>query len=308
VNTDGSGFTNLHNFAAGNGANPQAGLIISGNTLYGTTYYQSAYPGGGSGYGTVFAINTDGSGFTNLHSFTGGTDRGYPTGGLVLSGNTLYGTTLNGSVFAINTNGASFTNLYSFTPTYEYTNSDGANPGAGLILSSNTLYGTTENGGLGGYGTVFAIYTDGTGFTNLHNFTATTNFPYNVNGDGANPYTALVLSGNTLYGTAPGGGIYGKGTVFGVALGSSSTPPPFRITSIVQSGNNIVLTWTTPGGTTNQLQVTGGAAGGSYATNGFNNLGPQMIIGGNSAVTTNYTDTGGATNKPARYYRVRLVP
>ena len=46
------------------GANPYAGLILSGNTLYGT-----ASDGGSSGNGTVFAVNTDGTGFTNLHSF-----------------------------------------------------------------------------------------------------------------------------------------------------------------------------------------------------------------------------------------------
>ena len=49
------------------GAYPHAGLILSGNTLYGT-----AYGGGSSGNGTVFAVNTDGTGFTNLYSFTGG--------------------------------------------------------------------------------------------------------------------------------------------------------------------------------------------------------------------------------------------
>src|SRR4051812_33640858 len=47
------------------GGNPRAGLILSGNTLYGTTQN-----GGNSGYGTVFAVNIDGTGFTNLHSFT----------------------------------------------------------------------------------------------------------------------------------------------------------------------------------------------------------------------------------------------
>jgi hypothetical protein len=86
------------------------------------------------------------------------------------------------------------------------------------------------------------------------------------------------------------------------------TPPPFQITSILQSGNNIVLTWTTPGGSTNQVQATNGGSAGSYLTNGFTNLGAQLFIGGSGAVTTNYTDAGGATNKPARYYRVRLVP
>ena len=41
------------------------GLILSGNTLYGTAYY-----GGSAGNGTVFALNTNGTGFTTLHTFT----------------------------------------------------------------------------------------------------------------------------------------------------------------------------------------------------------------------------------------------
>src|SRR5258706_15955235 len=70
-------FTTLYSFTAistnasgvytnSDGANPVAGLItnLSGSTLYGTAAY-----GGSSGDGTVFAVNTDGTGFTNLHSF-----------------------------------------------------------------------------------------------------------------------------------------------------------------------------------------------------------------------------------------------
>jgi len=63
-------FTVLHSFiAVSDGASPYAGLITNllGNTLYGTTGY-----GGSSGQGTVFKVNMDGTGFTNLHSFTTG--------------------------------------------------------------------------------------------------------------------------------------------------------------------------------------------------------------------------------------------
>src|ERR1035437_4168022 len=58
--------TTLHSFAGSpsDGARPTAGLILSGNTLYGT-----AFQGGSSGAGMVFTVNTDGTGFTNLHSF-----------------------------------------------------------------------------------------------------------------------------------------------------------------------------------------------------------------------------------------------
>src|SRR5439155_10942965 len=60
-------FTDLDtNYFNSDGAGPH-GLILSGNPLYGT-----ASEGGSSGNGTVFAVNTDGTGFTHLHSFTAG--------------------------------------------------------------------------------------------------------------------------------------------------------------------------------------------------------------------------------------------
>src|SRR6266567_3611176 len=96
-------FTTLHSFAAApaayytnnnsDGAHP-LGLITnsSGTTLYGT-----AYNGGSSSNGTVFAVNTDGTGFTTLHSFTY-SDGAYPNVGLILSGKILYGTTGQGGL------------------------------------------------------------------------------------------------------------------------------------------------------------------------------------------------------------------
>jgi uncharacterized repeat protein (TIGR03803 family) len=60
----------LYSFTAVNsntnldGASPGP-VFVWGNTLYGT-----AGSGGRSGRGTIFAVSTDGSGFTNLHSFT----------------------------------------------------------------------------------------------------------------------------------------------------------------------------------------------------------------------------------------------
>ena len=95
--------------------------------------------------------------------------------------------------------------------------SDGNFPAAGLILSSNTLYGTTVNGGNVDDGMVFAIDISGTNFTVLHHFTARYHAPY-TNSDGGNPYAALILSGNTLYGTASDGGSGNAGTVFALNL------------------------------------------------------------------------------------------
>ncbi|MGO8836170.1 MAG: choice-of-anchor tandem repeat GloVer-containing protein [Limisphaerales bacterium] len=210
VNTNGTDFKTLYSFT--DGANPVAGLILSGNTLYGTA------SGNGINYdGTVFAVNTDGTGFTNLYSFTGDSDGGAPYAGLILSGNTLYGTTAGwgytgstGTVFAINTDGTGFKTLHNFSG-----GNDGAYPQTSLILSGNTLYGTTSAGGISNNGTVFAVNTDGAGFTTLYSFTALSGF--GTNSDGAIP-NGLILSGNTLYGTTYEGGANDDGTIFALKL------------------------------------------------------------------------------------------
>ena len=228
-NTDGSDFMTLHSFTAtgpptyynSDGASPEAPLVASSNTLYGTGSL-----GGNSGAGTVFAVNVDGTGFRTLHSFSN-SDGANPHGDLLLSSNMLYGTTAfgangfnpfsysgSGTVFALKTDGTSFATLHYFAATNEefstgfHTNSDGASPLGGLTLSGNTLYGTAAYGGSSGKGTVFKVSTDGTGFMTLHNFTET---------DGANPQAPLILCSNTLYGTAAYGGSSGKGTVFKVS-------------------------------------------------------------------------------------------
>jgi uncharacterized repeat protein (TIGR03803 family) len=242
LNTNGAGFTNLYTFSPvvfyspgvytnTDGADSYGQLVLSGNTLYGTTE-----AGGFNGEGTVFAVNTDGTGFTNLHNFsatvytgfTSNSDGAIPSAGLVLSGNTLYGTTSTGgsfgggTVFAVNTDGTGFTNLYNFSLDYD---PPGGLSNRGLksrlVFSNNILYGTTIVGGSSSNGTVFALNTDGTGFTNLHSFSP---LVQDTNSDGAAPKAGLILSGDTLYGTATvGGSIYtgtGRnalgGTVFAV--------------------------------------------------------------------------------------------
>ena len=77
----------------------------------------------------------------------------FPYGGLVLSGNNLYGTAedggidRNGSVFAITTNsvnGSGFRLVYTLTGG----TADGGFPTAGLVVSGGVLYGTATIGGL----------------------------------------------------------------------------------------------------------------------------------------------------------------
>jgi len=192
INTDGTGYTTLHDFISTEGTTPTGALLVSGNRLYGT-----ASMGGSSGSGTVFALNTDGTVFRILHDFSSGTnsDGAHPQGALVgaltLSSNTLYGTTTSGTVFAVNTDGSGFRTLHSV----------GGYITGSLVLWGVKLYGTTLSGNgtmPWGNGTIFALNIDGTGFHTVHSFDPQTSVllgpPYTaMNQDGANPNT-LILS------------------------------------------------------------------------------------------------------------------
>jgi hypothetical protein len=80
----------------------------------------------------------------------------------------------------------------------------------------------------------------------------------------------------------------------------------FRVLSITRQGNDVQLTWPAVGGHNFVVQSTAGSNG-SY-TNDFTNLSSTITISGIGESTTNYVDVGGATNAPARYYRIRLDP
>ncbi len=276
-------FTTLHSFTgSGDGSNPYGGLVLSGNTFYGTA------SGGSVGYGTVFAIHTDGTGFTNLHNFNTSSDGANPQAGLILSGNTLYGTTSAGgsssagTVFAINTDGTGFTNLHSFI-----SGSDGANPYAGLILSDNTLYGTARSGGSSQYGTIFAVHTDGTGFTTLHSFS------YNGIPGGGQPYGGLILSGNILYGTASSGGssINNNGTVFAVNINGTG------FTTLHNFSAHFAPNYTNSDGASPQagLILSGNTLYGTAAGGGSSNWGTVFAVNTDGTGFTNiYSFTGGS--------------
>jgi hypothetical protein len=77
-------------------------------------------------------------------------------------------------------------------------------------------------------------------------------------------------------------------------------PAPYKITGIVRTNNNILITWKTTGGATNIVQVSG-----SLSTN-FVNLSAPIIAAGSGSVSTNYLDVNGATNR-LRYYHVKFT-
>ncbi len=219
------------------GVNPFEGVVLSGNTLYGT-----AQGGGVWGSGTLFAVHTDGTGFTNFHSFgeLSSFDGYNPSGTLVLSGDSLYGTTsgggtsFGGMLFRINTDGTAYSSVSSL-------DGSGTDPEGTLFLSGATFYGTMAQDGGAGSGTIFEVNTNGTGFTTLYTFNGASrdNGGYYTNSDGVSPRAGLVLSGTNLYGTASYGGTTGFGTVFSVstngtafkALHTFTAPPLSQFTN-----------------------------------------------------------------------------
>jgi uncharacterized repeat protein (TIGR03803 family) len=209
--------------SASDGVNPHAPLVYAGSgVFYGTTYN-----GGASSSGTVYELVDSGGTWTEtvLYSFSGGSDGSNPHSGLVIDGSgVLYGTTVlggshgKGVVYSLTSaGGGSWTEavLHNF----KTGTNDGEQPRAGVIFgsSTSTLYGATVYGGssancTNGCGTVYELTYSGGSWTEtiLYSFTGSTS------SDGAEPYSDLIYSGGTLYGTTYVGGASNNGTVYSV--------------------------------------------------------------------------------------------
>lgn len=239
--TDGaSGWTQtvLHAFTfSSDGAEPSGPPLLINSTLYGL-----GTKGGRDGYGTVYKINTDKSGFTVLHHFDG-SDGAYPFGRLITDATgTLYGVTFSGgtgscaygetcgTVFRINQDGSGFSSIYSFQGIAD---SDGFGPVSGLTLVNGALFGTTMYGGLNacgssssptGCGTVYQLTPTASGYqeTVLYKFTPTGfRTP-------PGPSGLLYNGSGTFYGTTSNGGSCvnnlfpdGCGTIFLITTAGS---------------------------------------------------------------------------------------
>jgi len=257
----------LHDFSSldsntgtnADGALPSGGLILAGNTLFGT-----ASAGGAGGAGVVFSLDFIHGDFSVLHDFTPldpvtatNDDGAYPFAGLTLSNGMLYGTTVAGGtggkgvVYSLRDDGTGFAVLHNFSAIDSVTgvNADGAAPCASVALSGNCLYGTTSAGGANANGTVFSLPVGGGQFQVLHAFTAMDPVTA-TNRDGAFPVAGLLALGNLLYGTAFGGGPGAAGTVFGVAM-------PAMVTNIVPGADGSITLYFLGGpNSTNVVQST----------------------------------------------------
>ena len=215
IGVEGGDSAVLKHFTGDDGATVGGGLVVAGSTLYGATGNGGKYGGG-----SLFRIHTDGSGFALIKSYgaPGTLDQGtHPAGDLALSGETLYGCTINGSrdrsgtVFKIRTDGSGYVVLHEFSG-----GDDGWAPRTSLVLDSDTLYGTTYYGGVDngqcqyGCGTLFKVRTDGTGFATLKKFSGM--------GDGSTLLMGRLAVGDAaIYGATDSGGGLNMGVLFSLS-------------------------------------------------------------------------------------------
>jgi uncharacterized repeat protein (TIGR03803 family) len=205
------------------GAEPTGGLLFdTAGNIFGTAFAGGNPTCQGQTCGTVFELTPTSGGWTEttLYAFKGGSDGGYPNGGLVSdSEGNLFGTSGGGAygygtVFELTPglNGWTETVIYAFRG-----QGDGVRPLAGLIFDgSGNLYGTTSAGGTGqcadGCGTVFELVR-ASGWTEqvLYKFKGS-------QGDGQVPFASLIFdAAGNLYGTTGQGGAGAGGTVFELA-------------------------------------------------------------------------------------------
>ncbi|MBK8550954.1 MAG: hypothetical protein IPL53_07800 [Ignavibacteria bacterium] len=218
IDNTGNNFSVMYNFTDGeqNGLGNEPhhdAMFYYDNVLYGVACY-----GGKDNNGVIFKINPDGTGYSPVHIFTGGTDDGaHPRSCVIVKDNVFYGATPEGGkegrgvIYKMNPDGSGFKVLYSFAK------SSGHNPHCRLVLGSDgqTVYGMTKSGGTGGVGVVFGFNITNSAYSVVHNFQKGNDNSYTPE------HGFITRNNNTLYGLTHYGGANDKGTIFSVNEDSS---------------------------------------------------------------------------------------
>lgn len=270
-------YTDLFDFNGATGAFSSSDITNVGNKLYGM-----ASQGGVNGIGLIFSMDKNGSNFKDRWDFKdtgslGNANGKYPVGNLILSGNVLYGMTLEGGahneqgiIFRIDTDGSNFKDLFDFFLT------TGGNPYGSLTLVGNVLYGMTETGGAYNDGVIFSINTNGANYKDLFDFNGT---------NGSEPRGALIVAGKSLYGMAILGGAHNDGLVFSVDTNGHNYKDLFDF--------NVTNGWSPQG----NLILSGKTLYGMTPLGGANSNGIIFSIdtnGGNYKDLLNFNGTSGA--------------
>jgi hypothetical protein len=208
-------FATLYSFKGGSdGCNPETAVHTGPKT--GTLFGATAY-GGSDDVGTAFELAEKNGTWneTVLHTFSNGSDGGYPLATEVDTKGDIFGVAQDGGDYSRGTvyeikkgyGKGAFSVLYDFPSAAK-----GALPqGTHLDLSTGNLYGTTEHGGSNrNEGTVFELVQSGNSWqeTVLHSFRRPADGHFPAQRPIMDPKSGL------LYGTTPYGGGHGGGTLY----------------------------------------------------------------------------------------------
>lgn len=291
MNADGTSYSIMHTFGAGctDTYYSEGNLLISGSTLYGSAY---ASCDDWSGCGSIYKINTDGTGYAHFLDFAGAANGCNPdVCSLILSGSVMYGLTSGGGtsgkgvIYKINTDGTGYTKLHDFS------GADGDYPMGPLTISGNLLYGTTEFGGTGNKGTVFRIKTDGTGFTKIYEFSGA---------DGNDVWYGgkLTIIGTDIYGVTRKGGTSGKGVIY--KLHDVTLPIELISFDAKYDKGKVISSWVTATETNNDYFTL------ERSQDGANFKTAAIVKGaGNSSMRLSYSSIDTVPFSDISYYRLK---
>jgi len=208
IDTSGSGFTKIFEFnkylywSGSDSVYTSRGYYPSSKFIDGTTIYGICGNGGnGSGSGTLFKINIDGTGFQEIYDFQGGADGSQPVD-IVDGGTVIYGITRSGgiadkgTIFKVNKDGTGYQQLRYMMESDVYLES--------IAISGSKLYISSSDGGQVTSqikypdGFIASINTDGSGYKFIKTLDYSTT---KIEGP-----THILINNNLIYGVCEYGG------------------------------------------------------------------------------------------------------
>ncbi len=194
----------LHAFDQDDGAYPLSALTIDAQgNVYGNT------SSGGNGSGLIFELQPNGNGWSEkiLYNFPGEMGGGSPVGQLLLNeSGDLYGVTSGGGVNGVGSVFALIRASDSWTLQYlhSFDGYDGWFPANGVVADpKGNLYGSTPQGGMGSCqyecGVVYSL-------NRSNDWAESVLYYFQGHSDGFDPYGAVTIHNDDLYGTTVAGG------------------------------------------------------------------------------------------------------